>query len=175
MDGKFVNGLLGAFVRISIQHEGGGSASIRCYMTSCAAVDESCRVLLSERKTLPVEAGKCGLRQSDAVFLHVRQFPELFAKVVKGCAVTVRSLYRLQLSLGWEDSYMPVFMTGLSFARAIAAAYDVPCYETMHQRGHLAAAMIDQPALPSRHLAVHLSGGTTDFLIKDEHVSPAGG
>ncbi len=143
-----------------------------CYTTSCAAVDESCRVLLSERKMLPVEAGKCGLRQSDAVFLHMRQFPELFAKVVKGLRgySTIAVSSSAKPSDG-EDSYMPVFMTGLSFARAIAAAYDVPCYETTHQRGHLAAAMIDQPALPSRHLAVHLSGGTTDFLIKDEHVS----
>ena len=47
-----------------------------CYTTSAAAVTTDGRVIASCRKLLPVAAGERGLRQSEAVFMHVRQLPE---------------------------------------------------------------------------------------------------
>ncbi|NLC32456.1 MAG: O-sialoglycoprotein endopeptidase [Clostridiales bacterium] len=62
-------------------------------------------------------------------------------------------------------SYMPVFKAGVSIAKSLAAALNVPCYETSHQRGHLQAALLNRRQMPSEYLALHLSGGTTDLLI----------
>ena len=47
-----------------------------CYTTSVAAVTVDGEVVASCRKLLPVAEGERGLRQSEAVFIHVRQLPE---------------------------------------------------------------------------------------------------
>ena len=48
-----------------------------CYTTSAAAVDEHGTVVAAERMLLPVREGQRGLRQSEAVFAHVRQMPQV--------------------------------------------------------------------------------------------------
>ena len=60
---------------------------------------------------------------------------------------------------------MPVFQAGHTAGCILAAALNVPFYETTHQCGHLAAAL-QGTCLENeeRLLAVHLSGGTTDLL-----------
>ena len=63
---------------------------------------------------------------------------------------------------------MPVFQAGYTAGSLLAAALDVPFYETTHQRGHLAAALQGTGLEnETRLLAVHLSGGTTDLLALD--------
>ena len=52
-----------------------------CYTTSVAAVTVEGEVLASCRKLLPVPQGERGLRQSEAVFIHVRQLPERFEEL----------------------------------------------------------------------------------------------
>ena len=48
------------------------------YTTSAALYDSDCKKMLSVKKLLPVKAGEAGLRQSDAVFHHTKQLPEMF-------------------------------------------------------------------------------------------------
>ncbi len=122
--------------------------------------------MLSRRRLLPVREGERGLRQSDAVFLHIRQFPELFASLPSplsldavGVSVKPRNT---------EDSYMPCFLAGRSFASVLADAYGVPLYEFSHQQGHIAAGLWSAQRLDllqSPFLAFHVSGGTTDLLL----------
>ena len=47
-----------------------------CYTTSVAAVTVQGQLIASCRRLLPVEKGERGLRQSEALFVHVRQLPE---------------------------------------------------------------------------------------------------
>jgi len=136
-----------------------------CYTTSVAAADEQ-GVIASNRKLLPVAAGERGLRQSEAVFAHIKQLPDLYEatmKTLKGSkidAVCVSSHPRDD-----KSSYMPVFMSGLSFARVASATIGVPLFETTHQRGHFRAALQDSGLTAERYLAVHLSGGTTEIVL----------
>lgn len=119
----------------------------------------------SRRKLLPVKEGEKGLRQSDAVFLHVRQFPELFESLpspVSPCAVGVSATPR-----NARDSYMPCFLTGVAIARTLAHGFGCPLYTFSHQQGHIAAGLwsADRLDLYSRpFLAFHVSGGTTELL-----------
>ena len=58
------------------------------YTTSMAACDENGNVIANVKMPLPVKEGARGLRQSDAVFLHVKNFTEMysrFAQEVKLC------------------------------------------------------------------------------------------
>lgn len=136
-----------------------------CYTTSCAAVTTDGNVLASCRKLLPVRQGQRGLRQSEAVFAHVRQLPVLMEELgtlIRGhhiAAVCASARPR-----DAEDSYMPVFTVGEAQGRALAAMLGVPFFFSTHQRGHLEAAKIDSGIREGGYLAFHLSGGTTELL-----------
>ena len=55
------------------------------YTTSAALVDADGTVIANLKRPLAVESGERGLRQSDAVFLHVRNLPELMLEVKERC------------------------------------------------------------------------------------------
>lgn len=133
------------------------------YTTSVAVTDETGNLISDERILLSVEQGKRGLRQSDALFLHLKNLPQLFARFPENgeiAAVGVSCAPRRT-----EDSYMPVFLAGINCAKAIATTHGVPCYEFSHQEGHIRAALLGQDApMPKEFYAVHLSGGTTEIL-----------
>ena len=136
------------------------------YTTSAAAFDG--RDGVNRSRLLDVAPGQLGLRQSDALFSHVKRLPvlmeQLFSSVSPGeiQAVAVSTRPRAV-----EGSYMPCFLAGVAVAKSLAAALGVPCHEVSHQQGHVAAALwsagrmdlMDKP-----HLAWHLSGGTTELL-----------
>ncbi len=116
---------------------------------------------------LSVPLGERGLRQSDALFQHVRQLPPLIERALSSvnCAELSAVAVSAKPTVA-EDSYMPVFLAGKLAAGSIAASLGIPLYETTHQAGHIRAAMFGQEreigAAP--FLAMHLSGGTTDLL-----------
>ena len=53
------------------------------YTTSAAVCDADGEVLLNARTLLPVREGERGLRQSDAVFFHVRNLPDLLGQIME--------------------------------------------------------------------------------------------
>ncbi len=137
------------------------------YTTSIAWFDgnggENCSRLL------PVRQGELGLRQSDALFAHIKSLPELSGRLFSG--VSAEDIGAVGVSTrprAVEGSYMPCFLAGISQARLLGEALHVPVVEVSHQQGHVAAALwsagrldlMDKP-----HLAWHLSGGTTELLL----------
>ena len=140
-----------------------------CYTTSAALVSLEGELIASCRRLLVVEEGERGLQQSQGLFQHVKNLPEMIAGVMDEaqgaqiCAVCASVRPRPA-----EESYMPVFRAGESQARAAAALLRVPFYPSSHQEGHVRAAMVDSGINPeSPFLALHLSGGTTEILLCD--------
>ena len=137
------------------------------YTTSAALADEN--GFRQERKILTVGQGECGLRQSNALFLHTVNLPE----IMKALAPTEKidavaySAYPRDV----EGSYMPCFLAGAAVAESMAAALGVPVYRFSHQAGHLMAAVKtcgNEEIGKGEFLAFHASGGTTELL----HVTP---
>ena len=137
------------------------------YTTSVAWFDGSDGENCS--KLLPVKQGELGLRQSDAVFAHIKGLPELSGRLFSNhslegiTAVGVSTRPRAV-----EGSYMPCFMVGYSHAKLLADSLHVPLVEVSHQQGHVAASLWSAGRLPlmdEPHLAWHLSGGTTELLL----------
>lgn len=137
------------------------------YTTSIAFFDgeggENCSGLL------PVRQGELGLRQSDAVFAHIKSLPELsgrlFSHIRKDTITAVGVSTRPRAV---EGSYMPCFMVGYSHAKLLADALGVPLVEVSHQQGHVAASLWSagrMDLMEKTHLAWHLSGGTTELLL----------
>ena len=145
-----------------------------CYTTSAALYDGT--EPRQNRRLLPVPAGERGLRQSEAVFAHVKQLSEILVPLLESAQGEEISCVCASVSpRDGEDSYMPVFQVGASHGRAIAAALHVPFYETTHQRGHIAAAKWGTGLTRDRFVALHLSGGTTDVLLLDgDQITPLG-
>jgi N6-L-threonylcarbamoyladenine synthase len=137
------------------------------YTTSIACFDgiggENCSRLL------PVKPGELGLRQSDAVFAHIKSLPELSGRLfshVRKEEITAVGVSTRPRAV--EGSYMPCFMVGYSHAKMLSDAFGVPLIEVSHQQGHVAASLWSADCLnlmDEPHLAWHLSGGTTELLL----------
>ncbi len=136
------------------------------YMTSVCFIDENRNVIYERRKLLEVKQGERGLKQSDAVFQHIKNIPQLFEDA-KGLAKEALKMIAVsETPRPVRNSYMPVFLPGLSIAKSISSIYDVPLAYTTHQEGHIAAGLysIDEKPEGNDFLAVHLSGGTSEIL-----------
>ena len=137
------------------------------YTTSAAVFDGQTGKNIG--RLLDVRPGERGLRQSDALFQHVKHLPGLLEQLAgEGRLTGLKAVGASTRPRSVEDSYMPCFLAGESQGRGLAAALDVPFFAHSHQQGHLAAAawsagrldLLDTP-----FLAWHLSGGTTELLL----------
>ncbi|MEG0942626.1 MAG: peptidase M22 [Angelakisella sp.] len=141
------------------------------YTTSASIVEPESSTVCQSKKLLPVAQGELGLRQSDALFHHVRQLSEQVRTVLSGTTSTPSAVCVSDRPRNAEGSYMPCFLAGKMAAECIAAALHVPVYYTSHQVGHLLAALHSAGRLDllSRDfLALHVSGGTFELL----HIRP---
>ena len=140
------------------------------YTTSAAICTKDGEVVANLKLPLPVKAGECGLRQSDAVFAHVKNLPVLMqslSKELQGMtpiAIGVSETPRPQ-----EGSYMPCFLSGIAAAESFAAAAHIPLIYSSHQEGHIMAAIYSAGAMhllnKEKFAAFHVSGGTTEVLL----------
>ncbi|MCQ2464250.1 MAG: peptidase M22 [Oscillospiraceae bacterium] len=136
------------------------------YTTSTALYDTTTGEMKQQKRLLPVAKGSLGLRQSDAVFHHTRQLPELIEALtseIKPDAIGVSVKPRLA-----EGSYMPCFLCGEGLARSLSAVTGASLFRTSHQTGHILAALYSAGRLDltgQKFLAFHVSGGTTDCLV----------
>ncbi|HEY8341892.1 MAG TPA: O-sialoglycoprotein endopeptidase [Calditerricola sp.] len=137
------------------------------YRTSVCAVDAEGRIVGEVRELLPVPEGQRGLRQSEAVFAHVRQLGALTERLPAGIGRSVVAVAASVAPRSQEGSYMPVFAVGATLGRFLARMWDVPFYPTTHQEMHVAAALAtaDRTLDAGRFLVVHVSGGTSDVLL----------
>ncbi len=139
------------------------------YTTSTALYDAVSGEVRQQKRLLPVKSGERGLRQSDALFHHVCQLPELLEALVPHGVTCVAASDRPREA---EGSYMPCFLSGAGAARQTATVLGVPARFFTHQQGHVAAALLGarRPDLLERpFLAFHVSGGTTDALLVEPH------
>ena len=121
----------------------------------------------NQSRLLEVRAGELGLRQSEALFQHVKRLPEIVSLLLGNSGAEIQAVGASTRPRAVEGSYMPCFLAGASQGQVLAQVLGVPFYAFSHQQGHLAAAawsagrmdLLDRP-----FLAWHLSGGTTELL-----------
>ncbi len=143
------------------------------YTTSCALYDTESNTIAQKKQLLPVKSGECGIRQSDAVFHHTKQLPNLLEELFDEVGKTPDAVCASVTPRHQEGSYMPCFMVGVGVARGISAAKGIPFFSTSHQQGHIMAALFSAGELSlakSKFLAFHVSGGTTEaILVTPDH------
>ncbi len=146
------------------------------YTTSIALFSENDGIISNDKVPLRVEEGKRGLRQSDAVFSHIKNAPPAAESLGKSLSMRKGEI----VSVGYsakprplEGSYMPCFLVGEAIALFISASLSAPAFPFSHQEGHIAAAAYSacrsngldlREFLKRPFLSFHVSGGTFDLL-----------
>ncbi|WP_195269170.1 peptidase M22 [Eubacterium sp. 1001713B170207_170306_E7] len=143
------------------------------YTTSIAVADAAGDVVYEAGILLQVKPGERGLRQSEALYQHVKNLPALFEKLPEH----LRLRERLQVVCysdrprPLEDSYMPVFRAGIGCGKTIGSLFGVPTLAVSHQENHIRSAIYGSGAKPEALrfplLATHFSGGTSEILLVD--------
>lgn len=147
------------------------------YTTSAALFCPDDGRMIQQKMLLPVKPGERGLRQSDAVFHHTVQLPQIMSRLfaeagdVSVAAIGVSEKPRLV-----DGSYMPCFLCGTGLAESLSAVTSAAVHKTSHQIGHVFAALFSAGQLHlvnEKFIAFHVSGGTTDCLLCEpdsEHI-----
>lgn len=143
-----------------------------CYTTSIAAITLNREIVFNEKIMLNVKNGERGLRQSDAVFQHIKNFGDISERLKKHIhkkGYKVEMICASAKPRDVEGSYMPVFEVGKNFAKTMAAIFDCEMLETTHQENHIAASLYgcDKEDL-ERFISVHMSGGTMEILLTEK-------
>lgn len=142
------------------------------YTTSAALFDSETGELLQSRRLLTVKEGELGLRQSDAVFQHTVNLPDMIDGVTKNLERKIDSVAVSVSPRDEEGSYMPCFMAGKGAARMIADVTGADLRFFSHQAGHIAAALYSAEAMElidREFIAFHVSGGTTEAVRITPH------
>jgi len=136
------------------------------YRTSICLIDEERKVIFEERQLLNVKEGDRGLQQSNALFQHVKNLPNLFKGLNELNDYMIEAIAVSKKPRPNEGSYMPVFLAGVSVAESMASTFSLPCYYTSHQEGHIAAGIYSSERIltATKFLTIHLSGGTSELL-----------
>ena len=146
------------------------------YTTSVSLYSPGVGVIANIKIPLPVEEGKRGLRQSDAVFSHIKNAPraaEILKQHLSSAEGEITAVGFSASPRRETGSYMPCFLVGEAIARFIASSNDVTVYPLSHQEGHVAAAAYSacgtygsdlESFFCHPFLSFHVSGGTFDLL-----------
>lgn len=140
------------------------------YTTSAALLDTETMEIKQSRRLLPVKKGELGLRQSDAVFHHTKQLPEMIKPLFEDGTAALSAIGVSARPRSAEGSYMPCFLCGESLAESLGSVNHIPVYKTSHQAGHILAALYSAGKLAlaeKSFIAFHVSGGTTDCLLAE--------
>jgi len=138
------------------------------YTTSVAIMGIDGELIANIKRPLPVKPGERGLRQSDAVFAHVKNIPSAMEEARTYLVdSTVLAVGVSEKPRNVDGSYMPCFLSGVAVAESIATSLGVPLYRFSHQCGHIMAALYSSgrtDLLQREFCAFHVSGGTTEVL-----------
>lgn len=142
-----------------------------CYMTSLACLVDG--KIIQYKKPVSVKAGTCGLRQSEALFQHIKNLPELFSSMkndINFSDFNVKCISVSSKPRSVEGSYMPVFLAGEGYAKVLSDVLGASLFLTSHQDGHIMASIFSEKKLSllcEPFISVHLSGGTSEILFTE--------
>lgn len=144
------------------------------YTTSVAIIDNQFKIIADKRKAITVNKGMKGIRQSEALFQHLENLPDLLDNLLSEYGSKLSAICVSDRPRPVEGSYMPVFKAGINFGRVISDSLNIPLFYTSHQESHVEAGKYQTPLFNEDNGKVtgifHLSGGTTEILLDNKIV-----
>jgi N6-L-threonylcarbamoyladenine synthase len=93
---------------------------------------------------------------------HTEAVDEVVNEAIEQAGITYAAIDAVAVTYG--AGLLGALLVGLSFAKALAYALNVPLIAVNHIRGHLAAAYLDEPALQPPYVTLLASGGHTAII-----------
>ena len=136
---------------------------------TCAAVVKGGRKVLSSEiissATEHVRYG--GVVPEIASRAHTDAVSEVVKRAVKSAGITFAQLDAVAVTYG--AGLLGALLVGVSYAKSLAYALNVPLIAVSHIRGHVAAAYLEDESLKPPFISLLLSGGHTAVSVVEEY------
>ncbi len=135
---------------------------------TAAAVIRGRRLLSSEIISSATEQAKYGgVVPEIASRAHTDAVAEVVNRALKAAGVEITELDAVAVTYG--AGLLGALLVGLSFAKSLAYALNIPLIAVNHIRGHLAAAYLQDEALKPPFVTLLASGGHTAILHTESY------
>jgi len=136
-----------------------------CDETAAAVVRDGCQVLSSRvASQVDVHARYGGVVPEIAARQHVMAISVVVDDALRAAGVDFDAIEGVGVTRG--PGLIGALLTGLSYARAVAAARNLPLVGLHHMEGHILAILLEQQ-VPFPYLALAVSGGHTHLYRVD--------
>jgi len=99
---------------------------------------------------------------------HAEQVSIVAAEAIKRAGITHADIDAVAVT--FAPGLIGSLLVGVSYAKALASALEVPLIPVNHIEAHASAAYLEYPDLPTSFLALIVSGGHTSFYDVTDHV-----
>jgi len=130
-----------------------------CDETSAAVVDSGKRVLSNVILSQVVHSRFGGVIPEVASREHIKAIVPIYRQALDEAGVTLEQIELVAATMG--PGLVGPLLVGLTFAKALALARNLPFVPVNHLEGHLAANILEHPDLDRHHLTLIVSGGHT--------------
>ena len=130
-----------------------------CDETSAAVVDSGRRVLSNVILSQAVHTRFGGVIPEVASREHIKAMVPIYRQALDEAGVTLDRIELVAATMG--PGLVGPLLVGLTFAKALAFARNLPFVPVNHLEGHLAANILEHPDLDRHHLTLIVSGGHT--------------
>ena len=152
-----------------------GHATILAIETSCdetaAAVVRDGRQVLGNVLFSQIEIHKKfgGVVPEIASRNHVEKLPYIVSEAMERAGVTFSDIDAIAVTYG--PGLVGALLTGVSYAKALSFANDIPLVAVNHMEGHLSANFITYPDLEPPFICLLVSGGHTMIIEVSDYCS----
>lgn len=138
-----------------------------CDETSVAVVKNGREVLSNVIDTqIPIHEKYGGVVPEIASRNHIEAISRVTKKALKDANVDIEQIDAITPTYG--PGLVGALLVGVSYAKALAFAQDIPLVGVNHIQGHIAANYITYPELKPPFLCIMMSGGNTQIIyVKD--------
>jgi len=130
-----------------------------CDETSVAVVEDGRRVLSNVILSQAVHRKFGGVVPEVASREHIKTIVPIYEQALSDAGVTLDQIELVAATMG--PGLVGPLLVGLTFAKGLAFARNLPFRPVNHMEGHLAANILEHPELDEHHLTLVVSGGHT--------------
>ncbi|MBQ3669413.1 MAG: tRNA (adenosine(37)-N6)-threonylcarbamoyltransferase complex transferase subunit TsaD [Clostridia bacterium] len=134
-----------------------------CDETAIAVVRDGREVLADEiASQVNIHALYGGVVPEIASRMHVESLSELYRRALKNAGISKNDIDAIAVTFG--PGLVGALLTGVSFAKALAYALDLPLIAVNHIEGHVSANYIAHPELEPPFVCLVASGGHSHIV-----------
>jgi len=133
-----------------------------CDETSVAVVEDGRRVLSNIILSQTVHSKFGGVVPEVASRAHLKTIVPIYRQALTKAGVGLEDIDLVAATTG--PGLVGALLVGLTFAKGIAFARNIPFVAVNHIEGHITANILEHPELDGRHLCLIVSGGHTMLI-----------